>query len=112
MCFVKKNFPADLLYPECCHEFNLLNKELNIHEDFAAIEDTSCCDQDIDDLQDVNHIVDAFDIVLNASIVLDCHEDQIVPFENFKDDEQIDRSTCESFESVANNKGNPQFSDL
>jgi hypothetical protein len=39
--FSKDKFPVDLLYPECCHEFNLLNKELNIHEDFAAVEDTS-----------------------------------------------------------------------
>jgi hypothetical protein len=82
--FCKDKFPVDLLYPECCHEFNLLNEELNIHEDFAAVEDTSHYDQDIDDLQDVNHNVDAFDIVLNASTILDCHEDQIVFFEKFK----------------------------
>jgi hypothetical protein len=25
--FCKENFPAELLYPECCHEFNLLNEE-------------------------------------------------------------------------------------
>jgi hypothetical protein len=84
--FCKDKFPADLLYPERCHEFNLLNKELNIHEDFVPVEDRSRYDRDTDDLRDVNHNLDAFNIVLNTSIVLDCHEDQIVPFENLKDD--------------------------
>jgi hypothetical protein len=35
--FCKEYFPAKLLYPECCHEFNLLNEEQNIHEDFTVI---------------------------------------------------------------------------
>jgi hypothetical protein len=32
-------FSADFLYPECCHEFYLLNKDPNIHEDCCCIED-------------------------------------------------------------------------
>jgi hypothetical protein len=66
----------------------------------------------IDDLQNVNHSIDAFDIVPNASTVLGCHEDQIVPFENLKNDEQIFISACDRFESAIDTKGNPQFSDL
>jgi hypothetical protein len=58
------------------------------------------------------HSIDGFDIVPNASIVLGCQEDQIVPFEDLKDDEQIDRSAGESIESAANIKDSPQLPDL
>ena len=44
--FCKGIFSADLLYPECCHEFNLLNKELNIHDEYVTVGDTSYCDQE------------------------------------------------------------------
>ena len=47
--FCKGIFSADLLYPKCCDEFNLLNKELNIHDEYAALGDTSYCDQDINE---------------------------------------------------------------
>jgi hypothetical protein len=109
--FCKGIFSADLLYPECCHDFNLLNKDPNIHEDFAAIEDISHHDQGIDDPHYDNH-GDSFDIVLNASIKDGCHEDHTISFENFKDDEKIDRSTGESFGYAVDTKGSPQFSDL
>ena len=71
--FCKGIFSADLLYSKCYHEFNLLNKELNIHDEYVAVGDTSYCDQDINEFQDDNHIIDAFDIVSNASIDLGCH---------------------------------------
>ena len=45
--FCKGIFSPDLLYSKCCHEFNLLNKELNIHEEYVAIGDTSYCDSNI-----------------------------------------------------------------
>ena len=64
--FCKGRFSADLLYFECCHEFNLLNKELKIHEEYAAIGVTSYCDKHINELQDDNHSIDAFEIVSNA----------------------------------------------
>ena len=86
--FCKGIFSVDLLYPEYCHEFNLLNKELNIHDEYAVVGDTSYCDQDINEFQDDNHIIDAFDIVSNASTDLGCHEDEMVPFGNLKDKEQ------------------------
>ena len=44
--FCKGRFLADLLYYECYHEFNLLNKELNIHDEYGAVGDTSYHDQD------------------------------------------------------------------
>jgi hypothetical protein len=109
--FCKGIFSVDFLYPECCHEFYLLNKDPNIHEDFATAEDTSHHDQEMGDLQDDNRS-DAFDIVLNASIKDGCHEDQNFSSENFKGDEQIDKSTGESVGSTVDDEGNSQFSGL
>jgi hypothetical protein len=94
--FCKGIFSVDLLYPECCHDFNLLNKDPNIHEDFVAAEDISHHDQGIVDPHYDNH-GDPFDIVLNASMLDGCHEDQTISFENIKDDEQIDTSAEESY---------------
>jgi hypothetical protein len=108
--FCQDIFSADLLYPECCHDFNLLNENPNIHEDFAAAEDISYCDRGIVDPHYDNH-GDAFDIVLNANIKDGCHEDQIISFENFKDDEQMDISADDSFESAANTMDSLQLSD-
>ena len=80
--------------------------------EYAAIGDTSHCDQDINDLQNVYHNIDAFDFVPNASTDLGCQEDHIVPFGNPKDNEQIEGTTCNKFGSTANTKGSPQFFDL
>jgi hypothetical protein len=52
------------------------------YEEYVEIGDISQCDRDNDDLQDVNHSIDGFDIVSNASVDLWCQEDQFVPFEN------------------------------
>ena len=82
--FCKDKFSDDFLYPECCHEFNLLNKELDIHEEYAAIENTFHYDREISNAH-YDNLSDAFDIVPNASTILGCHEDQIFPFENFED---------------------------
>ena len=77
------------------------------YEAYVAIGDTSHCDRDINDLQNVNHNIDAFDLVPNASADLGCQEDQFVPFGNPKDNEQIEGTTCNKFESAANTKGSP-----
>ena len=82
------------------------------YEEYAAIGDTSHCDRDINDLQNVNHNIDDFDFVPNASADLGCQEDQFVPFGNPKDNEQIEGTTCNKFGSATNTRGNPQFSDL
>jgi hypothetical protein len=120
--FCKNHFPDDLLYPQCCHEFYLLNKDPNTHEDFAAAEDISHHDQEMGGLQDDGHSIDALNSIPNASTILDCYADQIVPFENFKDDKQIDRSEIESFGSTTKvelptcnieiSKGSSQLPDL
>ena len=82
------------------------------YEQYATIGDTSHCDQDINDLWNVNHNIDAFDLVPNASADLGFQEDQFVPFGNQKDYEQIEGTTCNKFGSATNTKGSPQFSDL
>jgi hypothetical protein len=110
--FCKEIFSVDLLYLECCHEFHLLTKDLDSHEEYVVIEDTSHCDRDIDDLHDGSHSIDAFDIAPNASTILNCHEDQIVPFENLKNDKQIFILACDRFESIADTKGSPEYFDL
>jgi hypothetical protein len=110
--FCKEIFSANLLFPECCHEFNLLTKDSKNYEEYAVIGDISHCDQDIDELHNNSHSISAFDIVSNASIVLGCQENRIVPFEDLKGDEQIDKSTSESVESAVDAEGSSQFSGL
>jgi len=39
--FCKGHFLDDILYPECCHEFHLLTKDSDVHEEYAAIEYSS-----------------------------------------------------------------------
>jgi hypothetical protein len=109
--FCKDKFSDDFLYPKCCHGFNLLNKELDIHEEYVAVENTLHYDREIGDPH-YNNCSDAFDIVPNASIVLGYHEDQIVPSKNLKNDVIFFTSTCDRFESVADTKGSPQFPNL
>jgi hypothetical protein len=36
--FCKDHFPADLLYPQCCHEFHSSTKDSDVHEEYAAEE--------------------------------------------------------------------------
>ena len=47
--FFKGILSAGLLYPKCYHEFNILNKELNIHDEYSVVGNTSYCDQDINE---------------------------------------------------------------
>jgi hypothetical protein len=110
--FCKEIFSTNLLFPECCHEFNLLTKDSENYEEYVVIGDISHCDQDIDELHNVSHSIDAFDIVPNASIVLGYQENRIVPFEDLKGDEQFDKSASESVESIVDVDGSSQFSSL
>jgi hypothetical protein len=57
-------------------------------EEYVAIGDIHHCNSDVGNLREDNHSIDAFDIVSNASTYLGCHEDDIVPFENPKRDDQ------------------------
>jgi hypothetical protein len=80
--FCKDHFSVDLLFPDCCHEFNLSKSELQ--EEYAAEENTLHHDQEIIDSPHDN-FSDAFDIMSNASTDVCCHQDEIVPSEKFED---------------------------
>ena len=108
--FCKDHFPDDHLYLECCHEFHLLTKDSYVHEEYVAIENTLHY-REIDDSHYDNHC-DAFNIVLNAFFKDGCDEDPIIPFENLKNDEQIDISARDNFRSKTNTKGSLEFLDL
>jgi hypothetical protein len=107
--FCKDHFPADLLFPECCHEFNLSKSELQ--GEYAAEENTFHHDQEIIDSPHDN-LSDAFDIMSNASTDVCCHEDEIVPSEKFEDVEQNDILASDIFRSVKLEEDSLQFPDL
>jgi hypothetical protein len=67
-----------------------LSKGLGSHIEYVVVEYTFHNDREVNDLQSDNHIVDTFDIVSNVSIVLSCHEDQMVSFE-YSNDNETDR---------------------
>jgi hypothetical protein len=95
--FCKDHFPANLLYPQCCHEFHSSTKDSDVHEEYAAEENILHYDQEIVDSHHDSH-EDVTNMVSNSFIKDDCHDDQIVSFEIFKDDDQITPS--ENFEHV------------
>jgi hypothetical protein len=107
--FCKDHFPADLLYPQCCHEFNL--SKLELQEEYAAEENTLHHDQEINDSH-YDNLSDAFDIISNASTVVSCHDDQIFISENFEDVEQTDRFASDSFRSAEVEEDSLPFPDL
>ena len=98
----------DLLFPECCHEFNLSKVELQ--GEYAAVEDISHHDQDIDDLQDDGHSIDASNSY--TSTTLDSYQDHIASFEKLKYDEQIESSTGESIRATIDVESSPHLPDL
>jgi hypothetical protein len=110
--FCKEIYSADLLYPECCHDFNLLNKKSDSYVKYATAGDASRHDQDIDDLQDDGHSIDALNSTPNASTILDCYQDHIASFEKLKDDEQIESSTGESIGATVDVEGSPHLPEL
>jgi hypothetical protein len=59
--FCKDQFLNDFLFPECCHEFNLLNKQLDTHEEYAVVEDTLHYDREISDPH-YDNLSDVFDM--------------------------------------------------
>ena len=107
--YYEKIYSADLLFLECCHEFNL--SKVDIHEDYAAVENTLHYDQEIVYPHHDSHS-DAFVIASNASPNLCCHEDKIVPIENLKSEEQIFISARDSFRSATDNRDSFQSFDL
>jgi len=103
--FFKDHFSDGLLYPECCHDFNLLSKKSDSYVKYATAEYISHHDQEMSDLQDDNLNIDAFYIVPNASILLGYQENPIIPFENLKSEEKIDKITSDNFRSAENVEG-------
>jgi hypothetical protein len=86
--FCKEYFFVEHPYEKCCDEFSLLCKDFACHEkhtcdeEFSIEESTFHDDQEVlNDLHNDSNIVDTFDIVSNASIVLNFHERQDVSFE-------------------------------
>jgi hypothetical protein len=110
--FCKEIYSADLLYPKCCHDFNLLNKKSDSYVKYATAGDASHHDQDSDDLQEDGHSIDALNSTPNASTILDCYQDHIASFEKLKDDEQIESSTGESIGATVDAEGSPYLPDL
>jgi hypothetical protein len=82
--FCEDQFPADLLYPQCCHEFHLLTKDSDVHEKYVVEENVFHHDQ----------------------------EDPITPFENLKNHDQIDKLESETVETKEDHEGSLQFLDL
>ena len=121
--FCKDHFPADLIYPQCCHEFHSSTKDSDIHEEYAAEEDILHYDQEIADSHHDSH-EDVTNMVSNLFIKDNCHDDQIVSFEIFKDEDQVfisenledveqtDRFTSDSFRSTVVKKDSLQYLDL
>jgi hypothetical protein len=107
--FCKDHFPADLLFPECCHEFNL--SKVDLQEEYAAEENTLHHDHEVIDSPQEN-LSDAFDIISNALADVCCLEDEIVPSEKFEDVEQNDIPASDIFRSVEFKEDSLQFPDL
>jgi len=107
--YYEKIYSADLLFPECCHEFNL--SKVDLQGEYAAEENTLHHDQEIIDSPHDN-LSDAFDIISNAPTDVCCHEDDIIPSEEFEDVEQNDISASDSFRSAEFEEDSLQFPDL
>jgi hypothetical protein len=109
--FCKDHFPADLLYPQCCHEFHFLTKNSDVYEEYVVEVNAIHYDQEISNPHHDSHS-DAFVIASNASPDLCCHEEEIVPIENLKSEEQILISASNSFRSAVDVEDSLPFPDL
>jgi hypothetical protein len=109
--FCKDHFPADLLYPQCCHEFHSSTKDSDVHEEYIAEENILHYDQEIVDSHHDSH-KDVTNMVSNSFIKDDCHDDQIVSFEIFEHVEHIDILVEDNFKSAEDEEDSLQFPDL
>jgi len=93
--FCKDGFLADVLFPECCHEYDLFH-QINEHENNAC-NDTSVVEEDdfrkdskvLRDFHYDSKLVDAFDMTSNVFISSNLHKDQFIPLEISDDKKQI-----------------------
>jgi hypothetical protein len=83
----------------------------DLHEEYVAEVNTIHHDQEISDSHHDSHS-DAFVIASNASPDLCCHEEEIVPIENLKSEEQILISASNSFRSAVDVEDSLPFPDL
>jgi hypothetical protein len=81
--FHKDYFPADCLYENCCEEFSSLHEasagpEDQVRDEAFTVEE-SICQENIEVLNDINCVsprTEASDIISDASILSDIHNDQ------------------------------------
>jgi hypothetical protein len=89
--FFKDYFPAECLYENCCDEFSLLHKSIVGPKDHVCDEtftmDESIFYENLEVLDDINYVIpsmEAYDIILDTSILLDVHKDQHASCENYE----------------------------
>jgi hypothetical protein len=93
--FCKDEFSADVLFPECCHKYNLF-RQINEHEKYDCAE-KSVVEEDtfhkdskvLYDLHFDSKFVDTFDIISNVSIFSNLHKDQVIYFDTSDNKEKI-----------------------
>jgi hypothetical protein len=81
--FCKDYYPADCLFENCCEEFSSLHEasagpEDQVHDEAFTVEE-SICQENMEVLNDINCVsprTEASDIISDASILLDVHNDQ------------------------------------
>jgi hypothetical protein len=81
--FCKDYYPADGLFENCCEEFSSLQEasagpEDQVHDEALTVEESICCEniEVLDDINCVSPRTEASDIISDASVLLDLHEDQ------------------------------------
>jgi hypothetical protein len=81
--FCKDYYPAVRLFENCCEEFSSLHEasvgpEDHVHDEALTVEESICCEniEVLDDINCVSPRTEASDIISDASVLLDLHEDQ------------------------------------
>jgi hypothetical protein len=81
--FCKDYYPAIRLFENCCEEFSSLHEasvgpEDHVHDEALTVEESICCEniEVLDDINCVSPRMEASDIISDAYVLLDLHEDQ------------------------------------
>jgi hypothetical protein len=81
--FCKDYYPAVRLFENCCEEFSSLHEayvgpEDHVHDESLTVEESICCEniEVLDDINCVSPRTKASDIISDAFVLLDLHEDQ------------------------------------
>jgi hypothetical protein len=94
--FCKDYYPVDGLFENCCEEFSSLHEasagpEDHVHDEALTMEE-SICYENIEVLDDINCVsprTEASDIISDASVLLDLHEDQHASCGDYEFEEQM-----------------------